>query len=141
MHWDIARELEAVGESDQDAFDLWRQSFNYERPHQALGMRCPGELYRASERKYEGTPEDLDYPQMCSRRVSPTGLISLEGQKLFLSASLGGWSVGLKPMAEDRMEVWFGRLFLGEVDLAASSFIRADLRSNKTQKNGGDPPE
>ena len=67
----------------------------------ALGMRCPGEVYIASERKYEGTPEDLDYPKMCSRRVSPKGLINLEGQPLFLSTSLGGWSVGLKPIAED----------------------------------------
>ena len=39
--------------------DVWRQSFNYERPHDSLGMKCPAELYRASERKYEGTPEDL----------------------------------------------------------------------------------
>ena len=117
MHQDISRELEAVGECDQDALDLWRESFNYERPHEALGMRCPGEVYLASERKYEGTPEDLDYPKMCSRRVSPKGLISLEGQPLFLSTSLGGWSVGLKPIAEDLMEVWFGRLLPGQVDL------------------------
>ena len=89
MHKDISRELEAVGECAQDALDLWRESFNYERPHEALGMRCPGEVYLASERKYESTPEDLDYPKMCSRRVSPRGLISLEGQPLFLSTSLG----------------------------------------------------
>ncbi len=132
MHKDISRELEAVGECDQAALDLWRQSFNYERPHEALGMRCPGEVYLASERKYEGTPEDLDYPKMCSRRVSPKGLISLEGQSLFLSTSLGGWSVGLKPIAEDLMEVWFGRLLLGQVDLATRNFIRADIRPNKT---------
>jgi transposase InsO family protein len=105
MHKDISRELEAEGACDQAALDVWRESFNYERPHEALGMRCPGEVYLASERKYEGTPEDLDYPKMCSRRVSPKGLISLEGQPLFLSTSLGGWSVGLKPIAEDLMEV------------------------------------
>ena len=69
---------------------------------------------------------------MCSRRVSPKGLISLEGQPLFLSASLGGWSVGLKPIAEDLMEVWFGRLLLGQVDLGTRSFSRADIRPKKT---------
>jgi putative transposase len=132
MHKDISRELEAEGECDQAALDVWRESFNYERPHEALGMRCPGEIYLASERKYEGTPEDLDYPKMCSRRVSPKGLISLEGQPLFLSASLGGWSVGLKPIAEDLMEVWFGRLLLGQVDLGTRNFFRADIRPKKT---------
>jgi putative transposase len=133
MHQDISRELEAVGECAQDALDVWRESFNYERPHEALGMRCPGEVYLASERKYEGTPEDLDYPKMCSRRVSPKGLISLEGQALFLSTSLGGWSVGLKPIAEDLMEVWFGRLLLGQVDLTTRNFFRADIRPKKLQ--------
>ena len=131
MHKDISRELEAEGACDQAALDVWRESFNYERPHEALGMRCPGEVYLASERKYEGTPEDLDYPKMCSRRVSPKGLISLEGQPLFLSASLGGWSVGLKPIAEDLMEVWFGRLLLGQVDLGTRKLQMKQKKCNQ----------
>jgi putative transposase len=134
MHLDISREVEAVGQSGQEALDLWRQSFNYERPHESLGMRCPGELYVASQRKYEGTPEDLEYPQMCSRRVSPRGMIKVDGETLFLSSALAGWSVGLKPISAQLMEVWFGRLLLGQVDLTTSSFIRADSRLDKTQK-------
>ena len=134
MHKDISRELEAMGQSDQPALDLWRQSFNYERPHDALSMRCPGEVYIASERKYQGTPEDLDYPQMCARRVSKDGLIKLDGEPLFLSTALAGWSVGLKPINTQLMEVWFGRLLLGQVDLSASSFIRADTRLSKGNK-------
>jgi transposase InsO family protein len=129
MHLDISREIEAMGESNQEALDVWRQSFNHERPHETLGMRCPGELYQPSERKYEGTPEDLEYPQMCQRRVSADGMIKLDGHPLFLSTALAGWSVGLKPVSPDRMELWFGRLLLGQVDLATSSFIRADTRS------------
>ena len=141
MHKDISRELEAMGQSDQEALDLWRQTFNYERPHDALGLRCPGEVYTASERKYEGTPQDLDYPHMCSRRVCPRGTIRLDGERLFLSTSLAGWSVGLKPIATQLMEVWFGRLLLGQVDMATSSFIRADTRLDKTQTSGRYPPE
>jgi len=141
MHKDISRELEAMGQSDQEALDLWRQTFNYERPHDALGLRCPGEVYTASERKYEGTPQDLDYPHMCSRRVCQHGTIRLDGERLFLSTSLAGWSVGLKPIATQLMEVWFGRLLLGQVDVATSSFIRADSRLDKTQTSGGYPPE
>ncbi len=132
LHRDISRELEATGQADQAALDLWRQSFNYERPHEALSMRCPGEVYRPSERAYEGTPEDLDYPQMCTRRVCRHGTIKVEGERLFLTTSLAGWSVGLKPVAADLLEVWFGRLLLGQIDLTASNFIRADIRPNKT---------
>jgi putative transposase len=132
MHRDISHEIEALGETDQNALDLWRRSFNYERPHEALQMRCPGEVYVSSARKYEGTPEELEYPQMCARRVSAHGTIKLDNQSLFLSRALAGWSVGLKPIAADCMEVWFGRLLLGQIDLSTSSFIRADIRPNKT---------
>ncbi len=60
-----------------------------------------------------------------------------EQSKLITNSSssvpaLAGWNVGLKPLAQDRLEVWFGRLLLGEIDLAASNFIRADIRPNKT---------
>jgi hypothetical protein len=30
------------------------------------------------------------------------------------------------------MEVWFGRLLLGQIDMATNSFIRSDIRPNKT---------
>jgi hypothetical protein len=35
--------------------------FNTERPHEALGMKYPAEVYRLSPRVYRGLPE-LDYP-------------------------------------------------------------------------------
>jgi transposase InsO family protein len=45
----------------QSRFDAFRQEFNTERPHEALAMRCPAELYAASRRPYLGLPE-LSYP-------------------------------------------------------------------------------
>jgi len=62
MHKDISRELEAMGQSDQEALDLWRQTFNYERPHDALACAAQAKSTPPSERKYEGTPEDLALP-------------------------------------------------------------------------------
>ena len=90
LHKDISRELEAMGQSDQAALDLWRQTFNHERPHEALGLRCPGEIYRASERKYQGTPQDLDYPQMCSRRVCQHGNDQSGRREAFFEHEFGG---------------------------------------------------
>ena len=72
---------------------------------------------------------------MCPRRVSAQGTIKLDGEVLLLGKALAGWSVGLKPIAADLMEVWFGRLFLGQIDLRTSNFIRADIRPNKTAES------
>ena len=127
LHRDIRTELEP-GTAQQEAFDLWRQEFNHERPHEALGMRCPGEVYQKSQRLYEGSPEDLEYPGLHARRVGPQGRIMWGGMPLFITTSLAGWSVGLKPMEKGRLEVWFGRLLLGWIDPATESFLRADIR-------------
>ena len=47
MHRDIRMELEP-DTAEQAALDLWRQEFNRERPHEALGMKCPAEVYQHS---------------------------------------------------------------------------------------------
>jgi putative transposase len=127
LHRDIQTELEP-GTAEQEALDLWRQEFNHERPHEALGMRCPGEVYQKSQRLYEGSPEDLEYPGLHARRVGSQGRIMWAGIPLFITTSLAGWSVGLKAMGNGRLEVWFGRLLLGWIDPATESFLRADIR-------------
>ena len=134
LHRDIRTELEP-GTAQQEALDLWRQEFNHERPHEALGMRCPGEVYQKSQRLYEGSPEDLEYPGLHARRVGPQGRIMWGGMPLFITTSLAGWSVGLKPMENGRLEVWFGRLLLGWIDPATESFLRAYIRPQEAGQN------
>jgi transposase InsO family protein len=41
----------------QDRFDRFVREFNEQRPHQALAMKVPAELYTPSSRAYEGLPE------------------------------------------------------------------------------------
>jgi transposase InsO family protein len=45
----------------QERFDAFRVEFNRERPHQALAMKPPAEIYTPPARPYSGLP-DLDYP-------------------------------------------------------------------------------
>jgi len=42
--------------------------------------------------------------------------------------SLRGWSAGLNPLADGKVEVWFGRLKLGWLDRATESFQGAASR-------------
>ena len=127
LHRDISLELQCLGRIDQNSLELWRQEFNQQRPHEALGMRCPSELYGHSVRSYRGGVQQLDYPQMMTRRVHPTGIITWAKHELFISSSLAGWSVGLKPIEHQQLEVWFARLLLGWIDPKTASFRRADI--------------
>ena len=126
LHLDVARELSGERPAEQQAaFDEWRQTFNRERPHEALAMKRPAEVYRPSARKYEGTPDDLTYAKMGARRVHACGYISFPKQRVFLSSALAGWSVGVEPTKGEQSNVWFGRLLLGQLDQRTFSFTCA----------------
>jgi len=127
MHLDVRRELQAgrIGR-DQHAFDLWRNEFNRIRPHEALGMRCPADVWIPSERPYCGTPEALDYGDMEARKVSKSGDIKHYRTRIFLSSALAGWEVGLSPCQDSNLtEVRFVNLLLGHIDPATASFSPA----------------
>jgi transposase InsO family protein len=40
----------------QAKFDAFIEEFNRERPHQALAMKCPAEIYTSSPRPYQAFP-------------------------------------------------------------------------------------
>ncbi len=65
MHLTLKKEAtRPAGENilqQQAKFDTFLEEFNSERPHEALGMKCPAEVYLASPRPYAGLPE-LHYP-------------------------------------------------------------------------------
>jgi len=124
LHRDIARELEGVQhEERQAAFETWRREFNEERPHQALGMRLPAELYQPSARKWNGTPEQISYPGMATRRVKKVGAICYENQRIFISQALAGWDLGLRYRSAEVTEVYFAQLLLGVLEIATAAFI------------------
>ena len=124
LHLDIFRELERgrVG-GDQAAFDLWRHEFNTERPHEALSMATPAEVYRPSPRPFTGTPERIDYAGMDTRKVHErAGTIRFQTHLIAISTALGGWDVGLCPVEDGLIQVWFAKLLLGHLDPRTSAF-------------------
>ena len=124
MHRDIKHELQKHAQGDiaaqQAAFELWRKTFNEERPHEALGMRTPSEIYHPSAKPWKCTPTDISYDMM-TRRVVKNGRIKLDGQQIHISTALAGWSVGLKPVDKERLGVYFANLKIGEIDLTTAA--------------------
>ena len=127
MHLDIRNELECHTQEDlksqQAAFDIWKTTFNQERPHEALGMQCPAQVYKASIRTYSGTPEKIVYPNKLTRLVNSRGCISLHGQMFPISTALKGWSVGLLAIDKDTYDVFFAQLRIGQIEKSTASFL------------------
>jgi len=127
MHRDMAYEVERVSAADeatqQASLDVWRRTFNEERPHAAIGMRMPSEVYTPSSRRYEPEEVELVYPQgHLVRRVGSHGTIKLYKRKISISTALQGYDVGLEPKDNQCLLVRFCRLCLGEIDLSTAKF-------------------
>jgi len=130
MHRDVASEVECRAQDNpatqQAALDVWRQTFNEERPHEALAMRVPKDVYQPSSRKYDPAPVELEYPlDYAVRKVSANGMLKIAGHQTILSTALCGYDVGLQPITPERYAVWFCRLRLGELDLFTDKFHAA----------------
>ena len=100
----------------QGRFDEFIECFNEQRPHQALDMRYPAELYEPSERPYKGL-SDLDYP-FHDRTITVTqcGRICFDRRKINLSQVFAGQNVGVRQLNEHIWLVSFMHYDLGFFD-------------------------
>jgi transposase InsO family protein len=110
----------------QARFDDFVQEFNAERPHQAIGMKCPAELYIPSPRPYQGLPE-LAYP-FHDRDVLVTacGRLCLHRKKINISTVLAGQRLGIKEVDEGIWLVSFMHYDLGYIDLEQKTLQPTD---------------
>jgi transposase InsO family protein len=121
MHLTLKKEAtRPAGENilqQQGKFDAFIEEFNNERPHQALDMKYPGEVYTASPREYTGIPEP-EYP-FHDKTVIVTycGRLCLYRKKINLSRSLAGQAVGIKEVEDGIWLVSFMKYDLGYIDL------------------------
>jgi len=100
----------------QKKLDAFREMFNHERPHEALGMQRPARLFRGGTRPFPRRPPVIEYERSLDvRRVSQQGAIKWGGESIFISKALSGESLGLKPVQYDIHEVFFGRFLIGRI--------------------------
>jgi transposase InsO family protein len=101
----------------QATFDTFIDAFNNERPHEALDMKTPSEVYTPSTRPYNGLPE-ISYPfhdKMIN--VTSCGRICMCRKKINLSTSLAGQAIGIKEVDDGIWLVSFMEYDLGYIDL------------------------
>jgi hypothetical protein len=98
-------------------FDDFVQEFNTERPHEALAMKCPAEIYAASSQPYSGLP-DLTYPPH-DRDVLGTacGRICMHRKRVNILTVLAGQRLGIKEVDDGICIVSFTHYDPGFVDL------------------------
>lgn len=103
FHRSLEREvLNGVSFADyerlQQALNRWRQCYNHERPHEALGMATPSTRYVPSPRAYPESLPPIEYgPDDTVARVGWKGEFRALGKRWKVSNALMGQDVALRP--------------------------------------------
>jgi putative transposase len=98
----------------QQRFDEFRQEYNEERPHEALGQAPPGSVYTASGRLWPSRVPEVNYgPDEEVRWVDGGGRIRWQGRRVFISHALAGEPVGLQQIGADAWRIDFSFYPLG----------------------------
>lgn len=79
-------------------FQLWREKYNTLRPHEALGMKCPADIYIPSKKNYTDTVKPYDYgTQYHVIKVNSWGYVRFDKWQIYLSETMIGEYIEFRP--------------------------------------------
>lgn len=96
---------------------MFRQEYNYERPHEALDHKTPAEVYQAVNlRAYQEQPRAWEYSGGAVKQLNSQGLLYYHQQTYFVSEALASEWVRVDEL-EGKLLVTFRHLTVREIDL------------------------
>jgi len=115
---ETARPPSRTMKKQQQRFDAFREEYNEQRPHEALNMKRPAELYGPSPRCMPRRIGTYDYPlHALVRRVSRCGTIRVIGKQIFVSQTLNEEYVALEEVEEGMYDLYFCFYLIGRYEL------------------------
>ena len=122
FHQTLKRRTKHRGEPQTMAeWSAWalefRQEYNFERPHEALGNKTPGEVYQpVNLHAYQEQPREWQYSGGVVKRLNPQGQLYYRQQTYFVSEALAAERVRVDEL-DGKLWVTFQHLTVREIDL------------------------
>jgi hypothetical protein len=109
--------LQMTLKEQQMKFKDFIQYFNFERPHEGIGQKCPGSIYVPSNRRWNGKFRSPEYDTTCIvKRVRDSGQLSLNGVDISIGKTLRNELIGLKENEDGDFSAYYGPVFLGKIN-------------------------
>src|SRR5712692_1077968 len=95
----------------------FQSTYNNRRPHEAIDMQRPREIYQASPRRYQEQPPAWEYPEGSDvRRVNVNGAIEGAGRKWFVCEALAGQHLRVERF-DGKLLVSYRHMYIREINL------------------------
>lgn len=113
---DVAQRPARTARAQQRRSDRWLLRYNGLRPHEAIGMKTPSEVFKRNRRRLPKKLKPWTYPKgWLARWVRGNGEINLRGKRRFVGEAFVRDNVGLKPIGFGIWRVHFGPMLVGEL--------------------------
>jgi putative transposase len=129
--------------AQQQRFDRWRKEFNEDRPHEALGMRMPAQVYQTSARRLDERIKPRLYELgVETRMVSANGFVALNGGNCYVGESFAGVEVALEEEEKSGLiQVRYANVKLGSLERSANARLRPPPYSERWKSKTCAGPE
>jgi transposase InsO family protein len=108
----------------QERFENFRDEFNCERPHEALAMKPPADVYKNSKKTYPTRLPELAYPDHDDVvRVTKNGYATLGRNLVYVTTALAYMHLGVNEQPDGRLLLTFVETDLGLVDRKANRLL------------------
>jgi transposase InsO family protein len=115
----------------------FRHEYNYERPHEALQMKTPGEVYQAVNlRPYQEQPPEWEYSGSTVKRLDTQGLLYYRSQTYFVSEALATERVRVDEL-DGKLLVTFRHMTVREIEVRSGKSTAVLLPARTLHKAGG----
>ena len=106
------------------ALDQWRIKYNEVRPHEALGMKCPAEVYIPSQRSYPTKIEPYEYSGLYHMiKVNNWGYLRFDNIRVFLSETMADTYLEIRPTENDSFWVCYRNYRIAEIDAITGKLL------------------
>lgn len=109
-----------------ELLDQWKDVYNYERPHEALGNQCPAQVYTPSQRLYREEIPPYEYDsQYRLYRINNWGFLRFAIYQIYISETFRNTYVELVPHEEDNSAIVCYRNFeIAKIDLTNGELLK-----------------
>lgn len=108
----------------QRRFAPFIHDYNYELPHEGIGMQRPANVFHGGVRPYPNRIPKPEYqPSWETRKVNSIGQIKWSGHDLFIGAALAGETIACELAADDLVIVRYYRFTIGRFDERTLKFL------------------